>query len=132
MAGTTANLSNDPVYGDMGNEGIVIQKVVDTVPGGRTLDTTGFAPAFIPQGHLVIEETSTGVLKPMPITGTAYAALPSGHTYKYVVMAGIPTAKPFAGLLRIGTVNWKAMKYDATSILSAVKTAIPSIYFTKD
>ena len=132
MSGTTGNLNNDPVSADMGNEGIVIQKVVDTVPGGRTLDVTGFAPTFIPQGHLIIEETSTGVLKPMPISGTAYAALPASHTYKYVLMAGIPTAKPFAGLLRIGTVNWKASKYDMTSILSAVKTAIPSIYFTKD
>lgn len=132
MAGTTANLSNTPVSADMGNEGIVIQKVLDTVPGGRTLDVTGFAPTHIPEGHLIIEETSTGILKPMPVSGTAYAALPASHTYKYVNMAGIPTAKPFAGLLRIGAVNWKAMKYDATSILSAVKTAIPLIAFNKD
>ena len=132
MAGTTANLNNDPVSADMGNEGIVIQKVLDTVPGGRTLDVTGFAPTFIPEGHLVIEETATGVLKPAPVTGNAYAALPSGHTYKYVVMAGILTKKPFAGLLRIGAVNWKASKYDMTSILSAVKTAIPLIAFNKD
>lgn len=132
MAGTTANLSNDPSALDMGNEGIVIQKVLDTLPGGRTLDVTGFSPLYIPQGHLVIEETATGKLKPMPVTGSAYAALPADHTYKYVVMAAIPTAKPFAGLLRTGSVNWKASAYDMTSILSAVKSAIPSIQFVND
>ena len=132
MAGTTADLNNNPVSADMGNEGIVIQKVLDTVPGGATLDVTGFAPTFIPQGHLIIEETSTGKLKPMPISGSTYAALPASHTYKYVNMAGIPTAKPFAGLLRIGSVNWKASTYDMTSILSAVKSAIPLISFNKD
>lgn len=129
---TTANLNNTGDNFDTANDSIVIVNNLETIPGGKTLDVTGFAPAVIPAGHLVIEETSTGVLKPMPVTGSAYAALPGSHTYKGVVISSILTTKPFAGIMVRGTVNKNASKYTIASVLSAVQTALPLIRFTKD
>lgn len=132
MAGTTANLNNVTNQFSQGNDGIVIVANLETIPGGKTLDVTGFTPTVIQQGHLVIEETATGVLKPMPVSGTAYAALPANHTYKGVVISSIPTLKPFAGICIRGSVNYVAGPYNMTSILAAVRTALPLIRFIKD
>jgi len=132
MSGTTANLQNNPTTVDTSNDGIVIVANLETIPGGKTLDATGFTPATIPAGHLIIEETSTGVLKPMPISGAAYGALPASHTYKGVLVATILTAKPFASVMVRGTVNKNASKYTITSVLAAAKTALPLIRFTQD
>lgn len=132
MSGTTANLNNIGDSFDTGNDGIVIVKNLETLPGGRTLDTTGFTPKTIREGHLIIEETATGVLKPMPVSGNAYATLPASHTYKGFVISSVLTAKPFVGILLRGTVNYEAGPYVATSILAAVRTALPLIRVIKD
>lgn len=65
-------------------------------------------------------------------TATAYDTLPSGHTYAGILVASIPTTKPFAGIMVRGTVNVNATPFSMTSILSAVKTALPLIIFTND
>lgn len=132
MSGTTANLHNAGDGFDTSNDSIVIVSNLETIPGGKTLDTTGFAPAVIPAGHLVIEETATGILKPMPVSGTAYGSLPANHTYKGVVVSSVLTAKPFVAVLVRGTVNKNASKYAIASVLSAVRTALPLIRFTQD
>lgn len=129
---TTADLATQGAGYDTGNDSIVIVKVLEAIPGGKTLDVTGFSPDVIPAGHLIIEETSTGVLKPMPISGAAYAALPASHTYKGVLISTILTAKPFAGILVRGTVNQAASFYTISSVLTAVKAALPLIRFTQD
>jgi hypothetical protein len=129
---TTANLDTQGAGYDTGNDTIVIVKVLEAIPGGKTLDVTGFSPDVIPAGHLIIEETSTGVLKPMPVSGAAYAALPASHTYKGVLISTILTAKPFAGILVRGTVNKNASFYTIASVLTAVKAALPLIRFTQD
>ena len=132
MSGTTANLNNVGDTFDTANDSIVIVSNLETIPGGKTLDTTGFAPAVIPAGHLVIEETATGVLKPMPVSGTAYGSLPANHTYKGVVVSSVLTTKPFVAIMVRGTVNKNASKYTISSVLSAAKTALPLIRFTQD
>lgn len=132
MLGTTANLQNNPTTIDTSNDGIVIIANLETIPGGKTLDVTGFSPIVIPAGHLIIEETSTGVLKPMPISDEKYAALPAGHAYKGVLVASILTTKPFASIMVRGTVNKNASKYSITSVLDAAKTALLLIRFTQD
>lgn len=129
---TTANLATQGAGYDTGNDTIVIVKVLEAIPGGKTLDVTGFSPDVIPAGHLIIEETSTGVLKPMPISGANYGSLPASHTYKGVLISTILTAKPFAGILVRGTVNKNASAYGIASVLTAVKTALPLIRFTQD
>lgn len=132
MSGATANLHNAGDTFDTSNDSIVIVSNLETIPGGKTLDTTGFAPAVIPAGHLVIEETATGVLKPMPVSGDAYGTLPANHTYKGVVVSSVLTTKPFVAVLVRGTVNKNASKYAIASVLSAVRTALPLIRFTQD
>lgn len=132
MSGTTANLSNTGNSFDTANDSIVIVSNLEVIPGGKTLDVTGFSPTVIPAGHVVIEETATGVLKPMPVSGANYGSLPSGHTYKGVVVSSVLTAKPFVSVLVRGTVNKNASKYGISSILSAVRTALPLIRFTQD
>lgn len=132
MSGTTADLGNVGDNFDTSNDSIVIVANLENIPGGKTLDVTGFAPAVIPAGHLVIEETATGKLKPMPVSGTAYGSLPSNHTYKGVVVSSVLTTKPFVSVLVRGTVNKNASKYAIASVLSAVKTALPLIRFTQD
>jgi hypothetical protein len=129
---TTANLASQGAGYDTGNDSIVVVKVLEAIPGGKTLDVSGFSPDVIPAGHLIIEETSTGVLKPMPVSGAAYDALPASHTYKGVLISTILTAKPFAGILVRGTVNKNASFYTIASVLTAVKTALPLIRFTQD
>lgn len=205
-----------------GNASICVVDNFQSIRGGRSLDTTGFYPTVIKEGHVVIKETATGVLKPMPATdervnniatvntlvagsaytngtyenvpltggtgtgalatvtvagavvtgiaitfggkdytvgdvlsfnntnagGTgsgstitvatvstvaaAYGSLPAGHTYHSIVISDTLTAKPFAGLLVRGNVNPAAAPYSMTSILSAVKTALPLITFLED
>jgi hypothetical protein len=66
------------------------------------------------------------------VASAAYAALPANHTYAGILIASILTKKPFAGILVRGTVNPAAAPYPMTSILSAVKTALPLIDFRED
>ena len=132
MSGTTANLNNTPDNVDTGNDSIVIVANLENIPGGKTLDVTGFAPLVIPAGHIVIEETSTGVLKPMPVSGAAYGSLPASHTYKGVTVSSVLTAKPFVSVMVRGSVNKNASFYAIASVLVAVKAALPLIIFTQD
>jgi hypothetical protein len=132
MSGITANLNDADRLVDTGNDSIVIVHNLETLPGGKTLDTTGFTPEVIPGGHLIIEETSTGNLKPMPVSGSDYAALPASHTYKGILVSSILTAKPFAAVMLRGTVNKNASVYTTDSVLVAAKAALPLIRFTQD
>ena len=129
MPGTTANLNNIKESVITGNDSIVIISNLETIPGGKTLDVTGFTPDVIKAGHVVIEETATGVIKPMPLTGNAYATLPANHTIKGVVIASILKTKPFAAILVRGSVNKVASPYPVTT---AIESALPLIRFTKD
>jgi len=126
-----ANLHNEGKEISTGNDSIVIVEYLEGVPGGRTLDVTGFTPEVIPAGHVLIKDAS-GIYKPMPVSGAAYGALPEDHTYAGVLVASIPTAKPFAGIMVRGTVNPAASAYTIASILTAVKTALPLIRFEQD
>lgn len=129
MSGTTASLDNTKESVDTSNDSIVIIANLETIPGGKTLDVTGFTPTVIKAGHIIIEETATGKLKPMPVTGNDYAAIPANHTYEGVVIASVLKTKPFVAILVRGSVNKAASPYP---VISAVETALPLIRFTKD
>lgn len=126
--GATVNLNNESTAVDTGNDSIVIVHHIEGIPGGRTLDTAGFAASVIQAGHVVIKSTD-GTYKPMPVSGDAYAAMPADHTAVGVVYASMLTAKPFAAIMVRGTVNEAASTYP---VPEAVKTALPHIRFTKD
>lgn len=79
----------------------------------------------------------TGSGASVPVTAvasvaSAYGSLPSGHTYAGFNVSSTLTSKPFVGIMYRGTVNNNAAPYSMTSILSAVKTALPLIYFLTD
>lgn len=65
-------------------------------------------------------------------SSVAYAALPASHSYVGVLVATIRTKRPFAAIMVRGTVNYAAAPYSMTSILSAVRSALPNIRFTTD
>lgn len=129
-----ADLNNANYEVDSGNDNVVIVDNLQSIRGGRSLNTTGFTQPVINAGHVIIKETSSGDLKPMPLdsAGKVYAALPEGHTYEGILIASILTSKPFAGILVRGTVNPAAAPFKMDTILAAVKTALPLIDFRED
>lgn len=128
----TVNLHNTAEQIDTSLDSVVIVENFESIRGGRSLNTTGFTPTVIKAGHVIIRDTVGGDYKPMPISGSAYAALPANHEYIGILVATILTAKPFAGIMVRGTVNHVAGPYTISSILAAVKTALPGVLFRAD
>ena len=124
-----ANLNGTPLEISTDNDSIVIKKTLIDIPGGKTLDVTGFTPEVINAGHIIIEQTATKELKPMPVSGSAYAALPADHTYKGVLIATVLTKKPLASIMLSGDVNEVASPF---AVPAAAKTALTHILFTQD
>lgn len=62
----------------------------------------------------------------------AYGSLPASHSYVGILLATIPTNKPFAGILVRGSVNQAKTPYSMSGIASAFKTALPTIILTED
>lgn len=115
-------------------DNVRITNIIETKVGGAVLDTTDFPDSVIESGHVVIYNATTGVYKPMPITGTpkAYGSLPAGFAYYGLVISTQLTKTPTVGVLTRGRVNPAAFKYAITSIASALKTALPHITFVED
>lgn len=120
------NLVDETVNIDNSKDSIVIIDNQFSIPGGKSLDVTGFSPDVINAGHVIIKETATGNYKPMPLNGgaTAYASLPADHTYEGVLVATILKKRPFAGVMLEGWVNENAAPFAMSSIKSAFLTAV--------
>lgn len=122
---------------DTSADSIVIVNLIEDIPGGKTLDVTevAYSEEVVKAGHVIIEETATGNLKPQKVSNGTYDALPLGHIYKGILVSTILKSKPLASILVRGTVNEVAAeKAQGLPIyLVAAKTALqPSIRFTKD
>ena len=124
----------DTRYVDTEIDSVVIRRKFATKPGGATLTVVSseYDEPVIPAGTLVIFNASTGVYKPFPVQSGSLGTLPNGFNYYGVVISTTTTDKPFVGVLINGVVNHKAMKYDITSLLTAVKTACPHLQFVAD
>lgn len=72
------------------------------------------------------------VVAGIPANKTVYGSLPAAHSYAGILIASISKKKPFAGIMVRGTVNHAAAPYPMTSILAAVKAALPLIIFRED
>jgi hypothetical protein len=120
------NLVDEVVNIDNSKDSIVIIDNQFSIPGGKSLDVTGFTPDVINAGHVIIKETATGNYKPMPLTtgNTVYGSLPADHTYVGVNVATILTKRPFAGVMLEGWVNEVASPFSVTSIKSAFLMAV--------
>lgn len=116
----TANLTSKESI-DTTRDSVVIVKNLETVAGGRTLDTTGFGDEEISAGHVIIRESATGEYKPLPTRGRK----PGGHYYAGILVASLKTAKPMAAIMVRGTVNEAYAKYaipaDAKTTLSLIR-----------
>ena len=108
-----------------GNDSIVIVNCLGDIPGGRTLDLTGYTPTVVKAGHIIIADAN-GTTKPMPLNsgGTAYGSLPANHSYLGVLKATVTAADPRAAILTIGQVNQAACPFKITD---AMKTALKDI-----
>lgn len=94
----TVDLVNERTGVITGNDNIVIKKVYDSIPGGRSLDVTGYSDTVIPAGHVIIKETATSEHKPMPVTKegkivtlgaiTAGSGYTGAGTYEGVALTG--------------------------------------------
>ncbi|RKS00421.1 hypothetical protein [Flavobacterium sp. 102] len=124
------NLDGTPKEISTDNDSIVIKEVLIDIPGGKSLDVSGYTPTdVIKAGHIIIEETATGELKPLNVTDDEYVSLPSLHTYKGVLIATVLKSKPLASVMLSGDVNEAASPYP---VPSGAKTALTHILFTQD
>lgn len=141
--GTVVSLNTNSVSFADGYDSKVVRENYTAMDGGVTLDTTGFTKPNIRSGHIIIRETGEDVYKPMPLNagGTAYAALPADHEYFGFAVQSVLTAKPFVGVTYHGKINHLIGKdaaaqaagvYDLTSLLTALKAALPHIIFKGD
>lgn len=114
---------------DTTNDSIVIVKVIEGIPGGRTLDVTGWPHKTIPAGHPIIKDDD-GEYKPLALNteGTAIDATKAAKTVG-VLTRTIAVAMPLAPVMVRGTVNENAAVF---TIPSGVKTALSLIRFTSD
>jgi hypothetical protein len=124
------NLGTKYISGfDAGIDAVTIISYIEGIPGGRSLNVTGYTPKVIQAGHVVIKETATGDYKPMPVSGSDYDTLPGGHTIEGVVVSSVTTDNAMVSVMFRGSVNQNASPYPVTG---AIKTALPLIRFTQD
>lgn len=128
-----ADLNRTPQEVSTSDDSIIIVNLIEDIPGGKTLDVTGVTAEVLKAGHIIIEETATGNLKPLALSGDDYASLPGGHTYKGVLVATILTSKPMASIMVRGTVNKEAaVNAGLPSVPQGAEDALPLIRFTKE
>ena len=124
-----ASLNRDSYLVDDGNDSKVIIRNLAAIPGGVTLDMTGWTPDVVRAGHIIIRNTSTGAYKPLGITGSdndTYASLDGSEEYAGVLVTSVLKSKPFAPVMVIGAVNAAASPYPITG---TIKAGLPRIEF---
>lgn len=108
---------------------------LQSIRGGRALDVTGFSPAVINAGHVIIKKDGEDVYKPMPVKGTGAIeglgthAAGSGYTnngtYTDVSLTGGSGSGAKSTIVVLGnavisvTITTKGTGYKAGDILSA-------------
>lgn len=113
---TAASLNKETVQIGNGNDSIVIVNALGDIPGGRTLDMTGFDNG-IKAGHVIIQ-LSTGEYAPMPVSGSSYDSLPASAEYVGVARYSVPASDPRCAIVTMGQVNAAACPYSVSSIAS--------------
>ena len=126
-----------------GKDDVVVQQFIADIPGGRTIDFTGWTGKdgadIIPAGTVIIKGTVSGatVYRPHPVTSTtsegvttwAYDTITSGFAVVGVLYRTITRSNPQGSILIAAKLNSAALPYAMTS---AQKTALPTILFVSD
>ena len=116
-----------------GMDAVVIRREGACIIGGRTLDVSGFTDKTVRAGHIIIRETDTDTWKPLGVSNGSYTDLPEGHSYEGVMKKSKPADEPLASIMYEGEVNDMASPYPVTdAIKTALKTALPGLYFKHD
>lgn len=134
MASPQVNLNNTPLEIDASLDTVICVNLIEDIPGGKSLDVTGINEDVLLAGRIIIEETATGILKPLAISAGNYVSLPEGHTYKGILYVSIPKAKPLASIMVRGTINEGAATESAglPSYPGPAKTALSLIRFVEN
>lgn len=134
MASPQTNLNSTPLEIDATLDSIICALLLEDIPGGKSLDVKNITETVLQAGRIIIEETATGILKPLAITGDNYASLPGGHTYKGILYSSILTAKPMASIMVRGTINEGAATESAglPAYPEGAKTALSLIRFVEN
>lgn len=109
-------LINAKISVDTSKDNVVIDKVLETVRGGRTLDLEGFPDDVIQAGH-VIFKSPDGRFVPQPTDGTIPndgEAEPTDFTAVGILTVSRHKTNPTVGIMTRGTVNESYLKYPIT------------------
>ena len=124
----TANLNKVNAVYDDGLDSIVIVNCLGDIPGGRTLDMTGWTPETVKAGHVIIQNNTTKVCKPLGLNeaGNAYGSIPEGNTCIGVLKVSVLKSDARAAIMTIGQVKEAACPYPLTS---TIKNKLSMIQF---
>lgn len=106
-------------------DNVIIVKVHDTLPGGRTLDVTGFPDAEIRAGHVIFRHNDTGEYVPQPVDGSIPkdGDATTDAACIGVLTVSIAAASPEAAIMTRGVVNENAgLAYPINAATKAVLT----------
>ena len=134
MASPQVNLNSTPLEVDTSLDTIICVELLEDIPGGKSLDVTGINEDVLLAGRIIIEETATGVLKPLKRVGGNYDSLSGSHTYKGILYVSVPKAKPLASIMVRGTINEGAATESAglPSYPNGAKSALSLIRFVEN
>jgi hypothetical protein len=120
---------------------VIVPKLVSDIPGGRTIDFTGWTGDNIKAGTVIIKGTvsSAIVYRPHPITaGTApnpdtYGTITEGFAVCGILYRTITRTDPQGSILIQGVVNEAAAQAAGLpAYTSAIKAALTDVQFISD
>lgn len=112
----TQNLIQHGDTVDTSLDNVIVQKVHDTVPGGRTLETEGFPDSEIRAGHVVLHNGTDYV--PQGVNG----GIPEGSQVIGVLITSILKSKPEAAIMTRGIINEVQLAYPINAETKAALT----------
>lgn len=124
-----ASINNTEYEVSRGNDTIVITKAVAAIPGGVTLDTTGYNEPVIKAGQIIAKEKESGKYKPLAVSEGAYTS-PIAETDELVgvVVSTVKKERPFVSVMTIGQVNAAASPFKVTEEIAKALPRIDFIY----
>lgn len=123
---SVTNLNKETTRYDDGNDAIVIVNDLGDIPGGRSLDVSDVTAEVIRAGHVLIINDTTKEVKPLGVSGDAYASKPSGYSFFGVLKHSVLKTDARAAILTMGQVNAAASPYPVTA---EIKAGLPRIDF---
>ena len=124
---------------DTSFDGVVIQKMIEDIPGGRSLDVSGVDAAYgdvLKAGHVIIREKTTKEYAAQAVNSSnVYQPLSGGYSnYEYagVLYVSVAIDKPLASIMVRGTMNTKAATESGLPAnLPAAEAALTLIRFVE-